>query len=175
VAHAPGFWGEVARLRWTTLVVAILAITVELLLKAAGQYLPADQVPAVLSHVPWGGIERSARALYLWTSLLAIFGWGRVLLDRPFHWLPYATEAVYPWYILHQSLIVPIAFLLIPLHLGPLLEPALVIAGTVLGCLVLHEFVIRRSAMLRPLFGLKRKPAARTAAAAPFNIPGFQE
>jgi len=108
-------------------------------------------------------MELAARALYMWTMLLAIFGWARTLLDRPFRWLPYTTEAVYPWYMLHQSLIVPLVFALAPLHLGPVLEPALVLAGTVAGCLLLHEFVIRRIAWLRPLFGLKRQnpPIAR--------------
>jgi hypothetical protein len=79
-------------------------------------------------------------------------------LNRPFRWLPYATEAVYPWYILHQSLIVPIAFWLIPLRLGSAWEPLLVTLGTIGGCLLLHEFVIRRINLLRPLFGLKARP-----------------
>ena len=165
IAINAGTWAELVRLRWTTLAMALLAITVELLLRAAGRYLPPGAVPASLAHVPWHHIELGARALYMWTALLAIFGWGRLLLDRPFRWLPYATEAVYPWYVLHQSLIVPIAFLLIPLQLGPVLEPGLVVAGTVSGCLLLHEFVIRRNALLRPLFGLKRRAAGNTAIA----------
>src|SRR3546814_6947621 len=101
-------------------------------------------------------IERIARAAYTWTALLAIFGWGQVLLDRRFRWLPYCTEAVFPWYILHQSLIVPLAFWLAPMQLGPVVEPALVLGGTIGGCLLLHELVIRRTPLLRPLFGLKR-------------------
>src|SRR3546814_19059234 len=84
----------------------------------------------MLAQLPWHGIELAARSLYMWTALLAIFGWARVLLDRPFPWLPYATQAVYPWYILHQSLIVPIVFLLAPLHLGPVLEPTLVVGSS---------------------------------------------
>ena len=155
VADDERFWQVVLRLRWRTLAVAVVAICVELLLKAAGQFLPAEAVPAMAAGIDWGMIERGARALYLWSALLAILGWGRALLDRPFRWLPYATEAVYPWYILHQSLIVLVAYWLIPLRLGAWWEPALVLLGTVAGCLLLHEFVIRRVALLRPLFGLK--------------------
>jgi hypothetical protein len=67
--------------------------------------------------------------------------------------------------MLHQTLIVAVAFYLIPLHLGPVLEPLLVIAATVLGCLGLHEFVIRRVGWLRPLFGLKAgRPASPESA-----------
>ena len=68
------------------------------------------RVPAACS----GALTASnalARALYTWSApCWPIFGWGIVLLDRPFRWLPYATEAVYPWYILHQSVIVALAF-----------------------------------------------------------------
>jgi peptidoglycan/LPS O-acetylase OafA/YrhL len=156
VARNAAAWAEVVRLRRHTLAIAVLAISIELLLRAAGRYLPDDHIPALLAGLPWHHIELAARALYMWSALLAIFGWARILLDRPFGWLPYATEAVYPWYVLHQSLIVPLVFALAPLRLGPVLEPALVLAGTVGGCVLLHELVIRRIAWLRPLFGLKR-------------------
>ena len=156
VARNAAAWAEVVRLRRHTLAIAVLAISIELLLRAAGRYLPDDHIPALLAGLPWHHIELAARALYMWSALLAIFGWARILLDRPFGWLPYATEAVYPWYVLHQSLIVPLVFALAPLRLGPVLEPALVLAGTVGGCVLLNEFVIRRIAWLRPLFGLKR-------------------
>ena len=124
-------------------------------MKAAGQYLPPGDVPSLLQHLPWGLIERAARALYMWSALLAIFGWGHARLNRPMGWLPYATEAVYPWYILHQSVIVLVAYWLIPLRLGAWQEPALLVVATVGGCLMLHEIVIRRTKALRPLFGLK--------------------
>lgn len=167
VARNARAWTGLVRARWWTLGIALAAISVELMLRAAGRYLPPGDVPAVLAQLPWHQIELAARALYMWTALLAIFGWARHLLDRPFRWLPYATEAVYPWYVLHQSLIVPLVFVLSPLQLGPFLEPLLVIAGTVAGCLLLHEFVIRRTALLRPLFGLKRQnpPPATTSVA----------
>ena len=161
IARNEGFWQRLQALRWNMLALALVAISIELSLRAAGRYLPAGQIPAVLATIPWGGIERAARALYIWTALLAIFGWGKTLLNRPFPWLPYATEAVYPWYILHQSLIILIAFWLIPLRIGAVWESLMVLLGTVISCLVLHEFLIRRFKPLRPLFGLKwkvRKP-----------------
>ncbi|WP_407351655.1 acyltransferase family protein [Luteimonas sp. R10] len=159
VAREQRFWSGVQAMRGRMLALALTAIALELSLRAAGRYLPPGDIPAFALHVDWGMIERFARALYSWTALLAIFGWSHALLNRPFRWLPYASEAVYPWYVLHQSLIVPLAFALAPMRLGPILEPLAVLAGTVAGCLWLHEFVIRRTALLRPLFGLA--PASR--------------
>lgn len=165
LAASQWFWAWVERLRWRTLAVAVSAIAVELTIRWFGRHLPAHPLPEWALHVPWLVVERAARATYTWTALLAIFGWGRVLLDRPFRWLPYCTEAVFLWYVLHQTLIVLLAYWLIPLQMGPVAEPLLVIGGTVAGCLLLHEFLIRRVAVLRPLFGLKRKttPALRIA------------
>src|SRR3546814_20711627 len=59
----------------------------------------------------------------------------------------------------------------LPLQLGPVLEPALVLGGTVGGCLLLHELVIRRTSLLRPLFGLKRRRTEAEGAAAPTAQP----
>jgi surface polysaccharide O-acyltransferase-like enzyme len=158
------FWARVERIRWATLAVAMFGIAVELGLRWTGRHLPPGPLPEWAAQVPWSGIERCARALYTWTALLAIFGWGRAWLDRPFRWLPYCTEAVFSWYVLHQTLLIMLAYRLVPLGLGPIVEPALVIGGTVAGCLFLHEFVIRRSPALRPLFGLKRLPTGTMTA-----------
>lgn len=158
VAERAAFWTGLTRLRHPLLAIAVACILVELSLKAAGEYLPAGDVPLWAQHVPWGTVERAARALYMWSALLAIFAWGHALLNRPMRWLPYATEAVYPWYILHQSLIVLAAYWLIPLRIGPVLEPALVTLLTVAGCALLHDLVIRRVTVLRPLFGLGLVP-----------------
>ena len=71
------------------------------------------------------------RNLYVWSMLLAILGWAHALLNRPFRWLPWANENVYPWYMLHQSLIVLFAYWLLPLHLHPLVEAVCILALTV--------------------------------------------
>lgn len=167
LATRAGFWNWARRLRWRTLAVAILAIGVELGLRWLGRHPPAGPMPEWALHVPWYTLERIARVTFTWMALLAIFGWGRALLDRPFRWLPYASEAVFSWYILHQSLIIALAWWLMPLKLGAVPEASLVVGGTVAGCLLLHECLIRRIGWLRPLFGLKRKPSPLTIAVEP--------
>ena len=120
--------------------------------------MTAGPTPDWAFQVPWYAVERFARTIYTWMALLAILGWGRALLDRPFRWLPYCSEAVFSWYILHQTLIVALAYWLAPMRLGGMVEASLVVVGTIAGCLLLHELLIRRIALLRPLFGLKRMP-----------------
>lgn len=168
LAHNARFWTWVVQLRWPTLVAALLAIATELSIRHLGRTLDAAQLSAMLASVRWYVIERLARAAYTWLALLALLGWARHRLNRPFAWLPYCTQAVFPWYILHQSLIILALYWLAPLRLGPWREPALVLLATVAGCLLLHETLIRRVRWLRPLFGMPmRVPKTRTRQTTP--------
>lgn len=155
LAREPAFWERVASLRRRTLAIALSCIGIYLGLRYAGQVVGPDSWTQRVPDGVWLAISQTSQCLYLWAALLTILGWAKVALDRPFRWLPYCTEAVYPWYMLHQSLIVFLVFELRPLALGPVLEPFLVLAGTVAGCYLLHEYLIRRHDLLRPLFGLK--------------------
>ncbi len=142
VARDAGFWTEVLRLRKWTLATALTLGVAYVYLD--GIWPESDRFQQVL------------RNLYMWTMLLAILGWAHALLNRPFRWLPWATESVYPWYMLHQSLIVGIGFALIPYRLGPVTEPLAILAGTVGGCYAISE-IVKRIGWLRPCFGLKAR------------------
>ena len=89
-----------------------------------------------------------------WSSVLALLGYASIYLNKPSAKLSYLNDAVLPFYILHQSLIIVLAFWLSAWHLGPIIEPILIIVGTILGCILSYE-LIRRITFLRPLFGLK--------------------
>ena len=79
----------------------------------------------------------------------------------------YLTTAVFPFYILHQTVIVVLARSLKPLHIAPALEGPLLIGATFALCLLGYE-IIRRVPLLRPLFGLKwAATPARPPAGAP--------
>ena len=145
IARDGGFWVEALRLRRKSLAMALLLFVPYIAMVA---WLP-DDAPIWQLDILW-----TLRNFYIWAMLLAILGWAHALLNKPFRWLPWANESVYPWYILHQSLIVGLAYWLIPYQLGPVFEPLVVLAGTVLGCYVISEF-IKRVNWLRPLFGLK--------------------
>lgn len=151
-----GWWAEMTRLRKAMLALALSALAVHLALRG------------------WSGpglLPRLAADVYLWTTLLAVLGWSHRLLNRPWRWLPWANESVYPWYVLHQTLIIVLVVWLAPLRLGPVVEPMLLVAGTVLGCWGLTA-AIRRVRWLRPLFGLKPMPPRCPCPASPAHPRG---
>lgn len=106
---------------------------------------------------------RVLRALNLWCWLLAVLGLGRRHLRFNHPVLKYATEAVYPWYILHQTVIVAIGFYAAGWNIGLWWKFALVGASMIAVTGALHEFLIRRVRVLRPLFGLKIRPRVHSA------------
>jgi peptidoglycan/LPS O-acetylase OafA/YrhL len=144
-----GWWAQATRLRWPLLAAALALLALFIALRI--QIAPTAPLPQRL------GLRLVADA-YLWSAVLAILGWAHRLLNRPWPWLPWANEQVYPWYVLHQTLIVVLITWLAPLRLGLVIEPAVLVLGTIAGCWGLTA-LIRRSNWLRPLFGLK--PRAR--------------
>ena len=141
-----GFWSELVRIRKVTLG---LAVTFFVLFILRIEFMPED---------PSFFLEKAgALIIYLnrWLWIITIFGWGHHLLNRPMKYLPYATEAVFSWYILHQTITVVVGYKLGELAVGPVLEPILVLIATFGGCFLIHEYIIRRSRILRPLFGLR--------------------
>ncbi len=146
IGRDAGLWAELARIRKLTL--ALAATCFALLL------LRVELMPEEPSFI----VEQAGMLIVYfnrWLWILTILGWGHQLLNRPMKWLPYATEAVYPWYILHQTIIVVAGYNLARFSLGPVVESSLVVLATIGGCLLIHDFVIRRTKLLRPLFGLK--------------------
>ena len=113
---------------------------------------------------------RMGRILYAWLVILSLIGLAQRYLNRPGPLLSYMTKAIFPWYILHQTLIILAGFWLTRQGLNVWAEFALVITATVAGCFLLNELIIRRVPVLRPLFGLPyRQEQARTD-----TLPGFQ-
>ncbi len=159
---AGGIWRELVRLRWASLALAAAAFGAFVLLRLGTAAPP----PAPLIDL--------LRMLYLWFALATILGHAHRHLNRPWRWLGWANESVFPWYMLHQTLIVVGIVLLAPLALGPVLEPALLVALTLGGCWLLTDGLIRRAGWLRPLFGLKRRPEAVAPATPRSPAPGWR-
>ncbi|MGB3585636.1 MAG: acyltransferase family protein [Tunicatimonas sp.] len=102
------------------------------------------------------GMEALLKVLNLWSWILAIFGYAAYYLNRPSKVLSYANQAVYPFYILHQTVMLIIAYFLIDWKAGLVPKFILLMVGTFGITWVLYEYGIRRWLLLRPLFGMKK-------------------
>ncbi len=157
LAREAGAWEEIRRLRWIALALAFAgygAVQVG--------YLHWE----LLQSTAWvRDLHRVAYALDEWCAIVAALGFARQWNPADSRARRYLTEAIFPFYIVHQTAIVLLAHFMKPLGLRPLVEGPLLVAATVAICLASFELV-RRVGWLRPLFGLapaRAEPAAATA------------
>lgn len=113
-------------------------------------YINSGRTPFVL-----GKVLKTVN-IFLWVS--AIAGYARKWLSFNHPVLKYANSAVYPVYILHQTVIVILAYYLVKLPVNVAGKFGMISVGTLGTCLLIYEFIIRRNKVTRFLFGLKPKP-----------------
>ena len=99
--------------------------------------------------------EAMIKVFNIWSWILAIFGFAAAYLNKPGKVLNYCNEAVYPFYILHQTVMIIIAYFLMNLSWGLLAKGSILSLGTFLISWIIYEFGIRRWKVVRPFFGLK--------------------
>lgn len=97
----------------------------------------------------------------VWCMILGLLGLGHRFLMAPGRVLTYATEAAYPFYILHQTVIVAIAYFVVRWDWPSGFKfAAIAVASFALGLLV-YEVAVRRWGPVRFVFGMKPKRGAR--------------
>ncbi len=113
-------------------------------------------------------IEALFNQVNMWSWVLALFGLSSVFLNRKSQIIIYCNRAVYPFYILHQTVIVVLAYWLMNLNWGLLAKFSTLVIGTFLICWILYEFLIRKSFLLNILMGVKHEKRKKVGA---FNYP----
>jgi hypothetical protein len=103
-----------------------------------------------------------ARSVLAWSAILGMIGFARLRLNHDGPVRRYLTDAIFPFYIAHQTIIVAAGFWLKQAGAGLALSFGVMLLTTLLGCLATYE-IARRVRWLRPVFGLKPLPKpART-------------
>ena len=95
------------------------------------------------------------RTFNMWFWIIAVLGYGRKYLNRTHRFYRYANEASYPFYILHQTVIMAIGLYVVTWPVNSLLK-FLFIALASFGLTVLiYDLGVRRTNVTRFLFGMK--------------------
>lgn len=101
------------------------------------------------------------RIALTWFSVLATIAYGYQYLNHNPSWkgkpvLPYLNEAVYPFYILHQTVIVLIGYFVLTRTSLGVYTGFLVVSLSSLGsCIAIYRMLIRPFKPMRVLFGMK--------------------
>jgi peptidoglycan/LPS O-acetylase OafA/YrhL len=95
-----------------------------------------------------------------WLVVVGLLGFGRRYLDQTSGVQRYLAQGSYPLYILHQTVIVILAFYLVSMPMAPAAQAAILFVSAVVGSFALYE-VVRRVGALRFLFGMKQAKRTR--------------
>ena len=141
-ASLPVMWTRLANARWLALVVAVLGWAA-----MVGVWASRALQPVLI-------------AILVWCALVAAFGFAKTRLDFDHPWRLRLVEAVFPVYVLHQTLIILASQVLLPLQWPAALEATVIIAAT-FALSYAGYLLVSRWAILRPWFGLRpQQPGA---------------
>jgi peptidoglycan/LPS O-acetylase OafA/YrhL len=90
-----------------------------------------------------------------WCWTMFIFYVGMRFLDTTNKWLQYGREASYPFFFLHQPVILFIAFFAVQWEISLLVKLLVVVIGSFALSLGLYELLVRRINPVRAVFGMK--------------------
>lgn len=145
-------WAAI-RAHWRT--IGLLAIA-GYALSVAIELGQATFIPADWRHAAF----ETARIFQGWGAIVALIGLADRYLNRDLPVRPMLTEAVFPFYIIHQTTIVLVGWWLIGRGYVAGTQFAILLVATVASCWVFY-LAGREIGWLRPLIGLKpRKRAA---------------
>lgn len=152
-------WARMETLRWTA-----LALWLSSWALIVCYWWTPEAVASTSTFQQWKPVFRIIYCISQWAPMLALCGFGRRHLNFDSANRRYLTEAVFPVYILHQTLIVVMAHSLKPANLAPGIEAVFLIVLTFSLSFGGFE-VVRRIPLLRPLFGLTSQKSAYAAQA----------
>jgi glucan biosynthesis protein C len=96
-------------------------------------------------------------SIHIWALLLSILGFAKTHLNFSNNFLLKANQAVYPFYILHQTLIVSFGYYITQWPLPIFLKLILLIVLTFISLLLLYRYLIKPFMLTRLLYGMKLK------------------
>jgi glucan biosynthesis protein C len=131
VAEDEGFWKAAVALRREALVVASISF---LLIFFLFEIYPVEGIePGDLT------LYQIGRAIFQWSTVLAILGYCKVLIAKPHPALTYLNKGIMTYYVLHQTMLILLAFWLKKTYGLNGWSFLLIVAMTVACCMVAYE------------------------------------
>lgn len=96
-------------------------------------------------------------AIQIWTIILTIIGFAKKYLNNPSNILQYLNKAVFPFFIIHQTIIVALGYWIVQLNVSILSKYLLLSICSSMLIFGIYEYIIRRTKLTRFLYGMKNK------------------
>jgi glucan biosynthesis protein C len=115
------------------------------------------KVPGLAKSVDSGEIIRDVSSIFLaWSCAMTAIGFAKQYFNKNSPLRKLANEAIYPFYLLHQPVIVVMGFFTIHLDLAVIWKVIIVMFSSFTLSASIYWFLIRPYNLLRIIFGMKK-------------------
>lgn len=118
-------------------------------------YIDFAKVNIIWSYNPKTLLVLMLHGINTWFWLLALIGLGSKRFNFSNSFLKYATDACFPYYILHYLPVTIIGYYIVNQHLPVVIKFGIVTLASILITIVLYEILFNRVNIIRILFGLQ--------------------
>lgn len=132
--------------RWFNMVIGII-------MAAAYMFFRNNTRPSLVELS--GVMDGLSIFLASWAGILAILGFGMKHLNFSNPLLKYANDAVLPFYILHQTVLLVVGYAVLRWHIPDLLKWAVIVTLSFTLIMGIYDLLVRRINLLRFMFGMK--------------------
>lgn len=119
--------------------------------------LPSEYVSPYLSISNRWSIWYLVCALVSWTLVTTLLGYGQIWFNKKSTLLKKCNDAIYPFYILHQTIIIILGYYIIQLNVSILSKIVLLILTSFPLIIIIYKLFIYPFKISRMLFGMKKK------------------
>ena len=93
--------------------------------------------------------------LIAWSWVLMLVGYAKKYIDKPHRIHGYVNQAIYPFFILHQTIIVILAYYVVKVNETILTKYLFIVLVTFILSIFIYHILIRPYNVTRVLFGMK--------------------
>lgn len=145
--NMPSLWDAIRKYWFISLIMAFIAFAALLLVKILwGEGTEPSWAQAIFAI---------ARPVHGWTVIIALLGMADKFANHDGPYRATLTQAVFPFYIIHQTIIVGVAYIILPYMLPMTIEFTILTLATIVGCWLFY-YIGKSMAWFRPFIGLKR-------------------
>ena len=119
--------------------------------------LPSDYVSPYLSISNRWSLWYLVCALVSWTLITTVLGYGQIWFNKKSMLLKKCNEAIYPFYILHQTIIIIVGYYIIQLNVSIPSKIVILILISFPLIIIIYKLLIYPFKIPRILFGMKKK------------------
>ena len=152
LANSKVFWQHLKQYRRFHLMAFIICSVV-----FYGYYFVPDRfVEPYLSFAVRWDIWFGLCCLLSWCFVLGLLGYGQIYFNKPSLWLKKMNEAIYPFYILHQTILVIFAYYIVQLDINIPIKMTLLFICSFSVIVIVYRYLVYPYNVMRRLFGMKR-------------------